>query len=173
MLSQWGGGNVRRLTQQSISTQLRLTQMTIWGPARGMGDGGPMSPVWFLKRLVSVFIDACRLLSALPSLSQFGWGRLSLVAISFYALSLLFGLCRLSEFTLAGPHNLVRLILRKFELWPISLKGLSYKTDSSPKQTTRVGIWLRHFFPTTCLYQIDLYCFRSLCLLVEHPALSS
>ena len=31
--------------------------------------------------------------------------RLSLVAISFYALSLLFGPCRLSEFTLAGSHT--------------------------------------------------------------------
>ena len=51
----------------------------------------------------SVFINACRLLSALPSLSQFGRGRLSLVTISFYALSLLFGPCRLSVFTLAGP----------------------------------------------------------------------
>ena len=71
----------------------------------GGGGGGPMSPVWILKRLVSVFINACRLLSALPSLSQFGRGRLSLVArISFHALSLLFGPCRLSEFTLAGPH---------------------------------------------------------------------
>ena len=65
--------------------------------------GGPMSPVWILKRLVSVFINACRLFSALPSLSHFGRERLSLVAISFYALSLLFGPCRLSEFTLAGP----------------------------------------------------------------------
>ena len=65
--------------------------------------GGPMSPVWILKRLVSVFINACRLLSALPSLSQFGQGRLSLVAISFFVLSLLFGRCCLSEFTLAGP----------------------------------------------------------------------
>ena len=64
-----------------------------------------MSPVWILKRLVSVFINACRLLSALPSLSQFGWGRMSLVVISFYDLSLLFGPCRLSEFTLAGPHK--------------------------------------------------------------------
>ena len=53
---------------------------------------------------VSVFINACRLLSALPSLSQFGRGRLSLVPISFYVLSLLLGPCRLSEFTLAGPH---------------------------------------------------------------------
>ena len=69
------------------------------------GGGGPMSPVWILKRLLSVFLNACRLLSALPSLSQFGRGRLSLVAISFYALSLLFGPCRLSEFTLAGPHS--------------------------------------------------------------------
>ena len=32
-----------------------------------------------------------------------GRGRLSHVAISFYALSLLFGSCRLSEFILAGP----------------------------------------------------------------------
>ena len=36
-----------------------------------------------------------------PSLSQFGRGRLSLVAILFYALSLLFGPCCLSEFTFA------------------------------------------------------------------------
>ena len=74
---------------------------------RDAARGGPMSPVWILKRLVSVFINACRLLSALPSLSQFGWGRLSLVAISFYALSLLFGPCRLSEFTLAGPRVII------------------------------------------------------------------
>ena len=73
-----------------------------WDPARG--GGGPMLPVWILKRLVTVFINACRLLLALPSLSQFGRGSLSLVAISFYALSLLFGPCRLLEFTLAaGP----------------------------------------------------------------------
>ena len=61
-----------------------------------------MLPVWILKRLVSVFINACHLMSALPSLSQFGWGRLSLVTISFYTLSLLYGPCRLLEFTLAG-----------------------------------------------------------------------
>ena len=52
-----------------------------------------------------MFINACRLLPALPSLSQFGGERLSLVAISFYALPLLFGPCRLSEFTLAGSHT--------------------------------------------------------------------
>ena len=52
-----------------------------------------MSPVLILKRLMSVFINACRLLLALPPLSQFGRGRLSLVAISFDALSLLFGPC--------------------------------------------------------------------------------
>ena len=72
-------------------------------PYQGWGGGGPMLPVWILKRLVLVFINACRLLLALPSLSQFGQGRLSLVAISFYTLSLLFGPGRLSEFTLAGP----------------------------------------------------------------------
>ena len=63
-----------------------------------------MSPVGILKCLVLVFINACCLLSALLSLSQFGRGRLSLVEISFYALSLLFGPCHLSEFTLAGPR---------------------------------------------------------------------
>ena len=67
------------------------------------GGGGPMSPVLILKPLVLVFINTFCLLSALPSLSQFGQGRLSLVVISFYALSLLFEPCRLSEFTLAGP----------------------------------------------------------------------
>ena len=56
---------------------------------------------------MSVFINACHLLPALQSLSQFGRGRLSLVAISFYALSLLFGPCRLSEFTLVGPLELL------------------------------------------------------------------
>ena len=67
------------------------------------GGGGPKLPVWILKRLGSVFINACCLLSALPSSSQFGRGRLSLVVISFYTLSLLFKPCHLSEFTLAGP----------------------------------------------------------------------
>ena len=65
--------------------------------------------VWVRGSLVSVFINACCLLSALPSLSQFGRGTLSLVMISFYALSLLFGPRCLSEFTLAGPHWLVLL----------------------------------------------------------------
>ena len=74
---------------------------------RGPARGGPMSPVWILKCLMLVFINACCLLSALPSLSQFGWGRLSLVEISFYALSLLFGPCHLSEFTLAGPRVII------------------------------------------------------------------
>ena len=81
------------------------------GICEALPEGGPMSPVWILKRLVSVFINACRLLSALPSLLQFGWGRLSLVAISFYAL---FGPCRLLEFTLAGPHMLIGFCLLYF-----------------------------------------------------------
>ena len=77
------------------------------GPARrGWGGGVPISPVWILKRLVSVFINACHSLSALPSLSQFVWGRLSIVKISFYVLLLLFGPSRLSEFTLAGPLSI-------------------------------------------------------------------
>ena len=53
---------------------------------------------------MSVFINACRLFSALPSLTQFGRGRLSLGAISFYVLLLLFGPFRLLAFSLAGPH---------------------------------------------------------------------
>ena len=71
---------------------------------RGGGGGGHMLPTWILKRLVSVFINACCLLSALLLLSQFGQGRLSCVAISFYALSLLFQRCCLSKFTLVGPR---------------------------------------------------------------------
>ena len=82
---------------------LKMTRV-LMRHCQGGGGGCPMSPVWILKRLVSVFTNACRLLSALPSLSQFGQRRMSLVTISFYALSLLFGPCRLSEFTLAGSH---------------------------------------------------------------------
>ena len=48
--------------------------------------GGPMSPVWILKRLVSVFINACRLLSALLSLSQFGRGWRVVVSCSDFIL---------------------------------------------------------------------------------------
>ena len=82
-------------------------------PCQGGGGGGvPMLSVWILKRLVSVFINVCHLLSVLPSLSQFGRGRLSLVAISFYSLLLLFGPCCLSEFTLAGPPSLTTLSFR-------------------------------------------------------------
>ena len=75
------------------------------GSAR-RGGGVPISPVWILKRLVSVFINACHSLSALPSLSQFVRDRLSIVAISFYVLLLLFGPSRLLEFTLAGPLSM-------------------------------------------------------------------
>ena len=50
-----------------------------------VGGGGGHVARLILKRLVSVFMNACRLLSVLPSLSQFGRGRLSLVTISFYA----------------------------------------------------------------------------------------
>ena len=83
-----------------------------WKYSEALPGGGAMSPVWILKHLVLVFINACHLLSPLPSLSQFGQGRLSLVAISFYALSLLFGPCHLLEFTLAGSLFTVKLLLR-------------------------------------------------------------
>ena len=78
-------------------------QEAIGRPYRG-GGGGPILPSGILKSSGVVFTNACRLLSALPSLSQFGRGRLSLVAISFYALSLLFGPCHVSDFTLAWPQ---------------------------------------------------------------------
>ena len=92
------------------------------GPARGWG---PMSPVWISKRLVSVVINACRLLSGL--LSQFGRGRLSLVAISFHTLSLLFGPWHLSEFTLAGPHNPSKWQFVKIEVFSSSNTSWKYK----------------------------------------------
>ena len=84
-------------------TDTHLIQTPHYYKALPGGGGGPMSPIWILKHLVSAFINACLLLSALLLLSQFGWGKLSLVAISFYTLSLLFGWCHLSEFTLAVP----------------------------------------------------------------------
>ena len=65
--------------------------------------GSHVARLNFKTSRVGVYINACRLLSALLSLSQLGRGRLSLVAISFYAQSPLFGPCRLSQFTLAGP----------------------------------------------------------------------
>ena len=90
---------------------------TLLTGSRGPARGGSHVAVWILKRLVSVFINACHLLSALPSLLQFGRGRLSLVAISFYALSLLFGPCRLSEFTLAGPRSHYRCMTPEGGSW--------------------------------------------------------
>ena len=72
-------------------------------------------PVWWAASLVTFtsppyksrhsdpLMVFCCSPSALQSLSQFGWGRFSLVAISFYAVSLLFVSCHLTEFTLAGP----------------------------------------------------------------------
>ena len=39
----------------------------IWGPAGG--GGGPMLPFCILKNLMSMFINACHLLSALPSVA--------------------------------------------------------------------------------------------------------
>ena len=87
-----------------------VIRTTVWFPlAEALPGGVSCRPSEFLKHLMSVFINACPLLLPLPSLSQFGRGRLSLVAISFYAMSLLFGPCHLSEFTLAGPLRCVYL----------------------------------------------------------------
>ena len=47
-------------------------QLPVGGGGGGGAGWGPMLPVGILKGLVSVFINACRLLPALQSLSQFG-----------------------------------------------------------------------------------------------------
>ena len=73
-------------------------------PCRGGGGGSHVAHLNFKTSCGNVY-NACRLLSALPSVLQFGRGRLSLVAISFYTQLLLFGPCHLSEFTLAGPPS--------------------------------------------------------------------
>ena len=109
-----------------------------WSNNEALLGGGPMLPFWILKHLVSVFIDACRLLLALLSLWQFGRGRLSLVAISFYALWLLFGPCRLSEFTVAEPL-----------LWHVSLTlcdniPLNMSEDSSFKDIHNYNTWKKN-----------------------------
>ena len=77
---------------------------------------------------MSVLINACHLLSALSSLSQFGQGRLSLVVIAFYALSLPFGPCCLSEFTLAGPQETHQFDPRKV------IKPFNFNTWASPAE---------------------------------------
>ena len=103
----WNRAHRKRCTFSLVKKW--ISHFTFIIEARPGGRGGvPCRPSEFFKHLVSLFINACRLLSAFPSLSQFGRGRLSLVAISFYALSLLFGPCCLSEFTLAELHNRIK-----------------------------------------------------------------
>ena len=78
---------------------------------------------------MSVFINACRLLPALQSLSQFGRGRLSLVAILFYALLLLFGSCRLSELTLVGPLELLMISFAGSDATSTRQGGIKERAD--------------------------------------------
>ena len=67
-----------KIRERDLHAKASLNQLQIFCTIlEAMPGGGPMSPVWILKCLVSVFINACRLLSALPSLLQFGRGRLS------------------------------------------------------------------------------------------------
>ena len=144
--------------------------MNYGGPA---SRGGPMSPVWILKHRVSVFINACRLLSALPSLSQLGQGRLSLVAISFYELSLLFGPCCLSEFTLAGPHYVVWQF--KKILHPVRNESGSWNKVSCVKQGM-VSLFKRAMFkglgstyPNLPLERSPKQCFSAYILIKMFP----
>ena len=69
---------------------------------------------WVLKQGVKVFLvlrknkrEASCIDEALTGMGGGGGGgeRMSFFGISFYVLSLLFGPCRLSEFTLSGPHR--------------------------------------------------------------------
>ena len=112
------------------------------------GRGGEESHVaiWFLEHIIIVlaFINACRLLSALPSLSRFGQGRLSLVAISFYALSLLFGPCCLSEFTLPGPLLLWHVSLTLCDNIPLNMSEDSTFKDIHNYNTWKKNNILRH-----------------------------
>ena len=68
----------------------------------GWGAGGGGSRVACLNFKITR-VGVCRSFSVLTSLSEFCWDRMSFVVTSFYVLSLLFGPCRLSEFTLSGP----------------------------------------------------------------------
>ena len=78
-------------------------------PCRTGGGGSHVSRLNF-KLLVSVFIDACRLFV----------GRLSLVAISFYALLLLFGPCRLSECFFYGNNLTSRVTSFTYAYLPVN-----------------------------------------------------
>ena len=74
-------------------------------PGGGGGGGGGSHVACLNFKMSRVGVYKC--LSLIVSFAVtvvIGQGRLSLVAISFYVLSLLFGPCRLSEFTLAGPQ---------------------------------------------------------------------
>ena len=123
--------SLEELTQSKDCPQnklLFLTYMTDSSLGRHM-NAVRNSSVLYHKRgpAVSVFINACRLLSGLLSLSQFGRGRLSLIAISFHTLSLLFGPWHLSEFTLAGPHNPSKWQFVKIEVFSFSNTSWKYK----------------------------------------------
>ena len=61
----------------------------------GRGGGSNVTRLNFKTSCVGVY-KCLSLIVTFPSLLQFGQGRLSLVAISFYALSLLFRPCCLS-----------------------------------------------------------------------------
>ena len=110
-----------------------------------------------------MFISACCLLSALPSLLQFGRGRLFLVSISFYVLSPLFGPCRLSEFTLAGP--LLYSFLRLKELFQVKNGGYVvtfFKLKMQKFWVGRVtlnGEWGMEWNGTTlCYFLMPFFC---------------
>ena len=61
----------RSYSTYAIQPKNPLKQWTNTTQERGPARGGAFSPVWILKRLMSVFINACRLLSALPLLLRF------------------------------------------------------------------------------------------------------
>ena len=81
------------------SSETKENKGLIRGPARG---GSHVARLNF--KMSRVGVDKCLSLIVGFAVTVAIWPReVSLVAISFYALSQLFGQCRLSEFTLAGP----------------------------------------------------------------------
>ena len=77
----------------------------------GWGGGSYVACLNFKTSRVGVYKCLSLIVGFAVTVAIIGRGRLSLAAISFYALSLLFELCPLSEFTLAGSLYNLQLLL--------------------------------------------------------------
>ena len=93
--------HILKLVHKALQTSGCQT-LELQRSCQGVG-GSHVTRLNFKTSRVGVY-KCLSLIVGFAVMSQFGRGRLSLVAILFYALSLLFGPCRLSEFTLAEPR---------------------------------------------------------------------